>query len=171
MNSSMDGIAYHGGSWSTFFSAETSASAALTGLLFVSLSINLQQVVKSTLLTARAAKALATLTAVLLISSLCLVPGQQAFALGAEIGILAASAWITTTVLHHRAVKRNPFTSPMVRKFHVTVTQASALPMVVAAISLVVGRGGGLYWLVAGTIFSFLSALIDAWILLIEIQR
>jgi hypothetical protein len=34
------------------------------------------------------------------------------------------------------------------------------------------GRGlGGLYWLVAGTLFSILVALFDAWVLLIEINR
>jgi hypothetical protein len=34
------------------------------------------------------------------------------------------------------------------------------------------GRGtGGLYWLVAGVIFSIFVALFDAWVLLLEINR
>jgi hypothetical protein len=51
------------------------------------------------------------------------------------------------------------------------LTHASALPMIFAARSLLVFRGGGLYWLVAGTVLCFLTALMDAWVLLIEIQR
>jgi hypothetical protein len=167
----MDGIAYQIGSWSTFFSAETSASAALTGLLFVSLSINLQQIVKSVPLVARAAKALATLTAVLVMSSLCLAPAQGTFLLGAEVGVVAVIAWVTTASLHRRAVNNNPYVSATARRMHITLAQASMAPIFIGAISLMVGRGGGLYWLVAGILFSFLAALLDAWVLLIEIQR
>lgn len=171
MNFSMSGIAYQASLWSNLFAAETSASAALTGLLFVSLSINLQQIVKSRYLTARAGKALVTLTAVLLMSTLCLVPGQSADALGVEIGITALVIWTTVVLLHHRAVHGNPFVSRRTRNVHFVLAQASGLPMIVAAISLILGRGGGLYWLVLGTVFSFLAALLDAWVLLIEIQR
>ncbi len=32
-------------------------------------------------------------------------------------------------------------------------------------------RGGGLYWLVVAIVVSFVAALLDAWVLLIEIQR
>jgi hypothetical protein len=35
---------------------------------------------------------------------------------------------------------------------------------------LLVGLGG-LYWLVAGTVFSILTALFEAWVLLVEINR
>jgi hypothetical protein len=33
------------------------------------------------------------------------------------------------------------------------------------------GGGGGLYWVLAGTLLSFLAASISAWVLLIEILR
>jgi hypothetical protein len=171
MNSSMNGIAYQAESWSTLFSAETSASAALTGLLFVSLSINLQQIVKSRHLTARAGKSLAMLTAVLVMSTLCLIPGQRAFVLGAELGVAAVLIWITIAALHRLAVHMNPLVGPAARGVHFVLVQVSALPMLLAAISLMLGRGGGLYWLVVGTLFSFLSALVDAWLLLIDIHR
>jgi modulator of FtsH protease len=173
MNSSMDvtGIAYNTAEWGLFFSAETAASAALTGLLFVSISINLRQIVESPALAARSGKALATLTAVLLISTLCLVPGQGARVLGAEIAIAALLVWVMATILQHRAARKNPYVSRGTRDFHMVLTQGSALPMIVGAVSLIVGRGGGLYWLMTGTLVSFLSALLDAWVLLIEIQR
>ena len=51
------------------------------------------------------------------------------------------------------------------------LVQMAALPVVVCGVSLVCGRGGGLYWLVAGVVLSFVCALLDAWVLLIEILR
>lgn len=167
----MNGNAYQAESWSTLFSAETSASAALTGLLFVSLSINLQQIVKSRQLTARAGKALAMLTAVLVLSTICLIPGQSAFVLGAELGAASIAIWTTIGALHRLAVHMNPSIGPPARRIHLVMAQASTLPMLLAAISLMLGRGGGLYWLVVGTLFSFLFALFDAWLLLIDIHR
>lgn len=53
----------------------------------------------------------------------------------------------------------------------VVATQCATAPMVVAGGSLLVERGGGLYWVVAATIGSLLAALVDAWVLLVEIQR
>jgi hypothetical protein len=36
---------------------------------------------------------------------------------------------------------------------------------------VILGHGGGLYWLVATLVFSFVSAVINAWVLLVEILR
>jgi len=68
-------LAYNLAQWSNFFSAQVGASAALTGLLFVAISINLPKIVANPQLASRSAKALATLAGVLLASTLCLVPG------------------------------------------------------------------------------------------------
>jgi modulator of FtsH protease len=51
------------------------------------------------------------------------------------------------------------------------LTQLSGLPALVGGVSLVLVRGGGLEWLVAGAVFSYVAALLDAWVLLIEIHR
>jgi len=164
-------IAYDATRWTSFFSAEASASAALTGLLFVAISINLQQIVRNRSLAARAFKALVTLTAILFVSLLCLVPGQSAHALGLGFAAIALILWGASTLLQHKAAHNNPFVAARARRFNMALAQASALPIVLGAVSLLIGRGGGLYWLVAGTLLSFLSALLDAWVLLIEIQR
>jgi hypothetical protein len=51
------------------------------------------------------------------------------------------------------------------------MTQAAALPFLVAAVSLLLEAGGGLYWLVPGVLFCLVVAVLDAWVLLIEILR
>jgi hypothetical protein len=70
-------FAYTPTQWSSFLSAEVSASAALTGLLFVAVSINLARILASRQLTPRVAKALVMLVGILFAASLCLVPGQS----------------------------------------------------------------------------------------------
>jgi modulator of FtsH protease len=72
--------------WSDFFAAEVGASAALAGLLFVAVSINLRQILKFPHLPTRALEALATLLCVLVISTFALVPGQTALVHGLEMG-------------------------------------------------------------------------------------
>ena len=53
----------------------------------------------------------------------------------------------------------------------VVVTQAATLPMVVAGVSLLLEAGGGLYWLVPGVAFSLVVAVVNAWVLLVEVVR
>jgi len=50
-------------------------------------------------------------------------------------------------------------------------TQIATLSLMGAGASILTRHGGGLYWTVLGIVASFLAALIDAWVLLIEIQR
>jgi hypothetical protein len=165
------GVAYHPALWTVFFSVEASVSAGLTGLLFVAISINLSQITSSPLLIARSAKALSTLVGVLLAASLCLVPGQSLILLGVELVILGTLAWGMITLWQRSATHKNPYVSSSARVLHDVLAQGSSLPMIACGISLIVGREGGLYWLVAGMIVALIAALLDAWVLLIEIQR
>jgi hypothetical protein len=43
--------------------------------------------------------------------------------------------------------------------------------VVVCGGSLIWSVGGGLYWFLAAVVLSFTTALLDAWVLMIEIQR
>ncbi len=49
--------------------------------------------------------------------------------------------------------------------------QSAMLPLLIGAMSLLLRRGGGLYWLAPGLIFSLLVSMFNAWILLVEILR
>ena len=157
--------------WSSFLSAEVGASAALTGLLFVAASINLARILAYPQLTPRVAKALVTLTGILFAASLCLVPGQSQVLLGSELMLLGTFVWFMITLMQRAHSRGNPYISRRQKLLHGTLTQMSALPLIVCGASLFCSRGGGLYWLVVAVIMSFASALFDAWVLLIEIQR
>ena len=124
-----------------------------------------------TLISPRVAKALVTLVGILFAASLCLVPGQWQHLLGLELMVLGTFVWIVITVLQRAHTRGNPYVSRRQKWLYGTLTQLSALPLIVCGASLFFLRGGGLYWLVVAVIMLFASALLDAWVLLIEIQR
>src|SRR5215211_3595984 len=162
--------------WHDFFLAQAGAAGVLTGLVFVGVSINLQKIVSdpSSGLAGRAAEALILLVAVLLASVLVLVPGQGPGVLGPEVLVvgLAAWGWILAIQLPRgrewgtmSADLRGPFV------LRVVLSQVATLTLVIAGVAVLWVGPGGLYWLVAGTIFSILAALCEAWVLLVEINR
>jgi len=102
-------VAYAPALWTSFFSAEVGASAALTGLLFVAVSINLSKIVALPHLTPRAAKALATLVGILFAASFGLAPGQPREQLGWELVGTGMLAWAAITFAQYRHSRGNPY--------------------------------------------------------------
>jgi len=157
--------------WAGFFSAQIAASAALAGLLFVAVSINLEQIIAGSNLVARSAKAIFTLTGILLISVMAMVPAQPLRALAIELLIAGLAMWLAITWAGYAAGHNNPYVSRANRIFQRILTQLAGLPVLCCAISLFLHRGGGFYWLVVAVVFSYITSLSDAWVLLIEIHR
>ena len=92
--------------WHEFFVPGAGASAALLGLLFVTISINLEHILKHRHLPGRAAGTLGTLLSVLVVCSFGLAPGQSNRTLGVEI--LATGAVVATQAIWVSVGKRNP---------------------------------------------------------------
>src|SRR5215203_2656434 len=158
--------------WHDFFLAMAGTAGVLTGLVFVAVSINLQEIVSEpgSGLPGRAAEALILLVGVLTASILLLVPGQGKVMVGA-VG-LATWGWVVAIQLLRLRVWGTM--RPDLRQafvLRVALGQIATLPLVVAGIAVLAGGLGGLYWLVAGMVFSILVALFEAWVLLVEINR
>jgi hypothetical protein len=79
--------------WDNFFVAEAGAAAALTGLLFVAVSINLMRVLQFPQLPTRAAETLISLMSVLVVSTFALVPQQSMRTYGIEIAVTGLATW------------------------------------------------------------------------------
>ena len=122
----------------------------------------------------RAAEALILLVAVLTASVLVLVPGQGPVMIGAEVLVVGLATWGWVVVIQLLRLRSWRAMRPDLRQafvLRVALGQIATLPLVVAGIAVLAGGLGGLYWLVAGMVFSILAALFEAWVLLIEINR
>ena len=158
--------------WGELFLAEAGASAALGGLLFVAVSINLERIVALPSLPGAALGSIVLLVAVLMVSTLALVPEQPRWVLGGEVLVVGMVAWSILTVIWVRALRAPlPDQPRFVPVLAVVVTQAATVPMVLAGVSLLLRAGGGLYWLVPGMAFSLVVAVVNAWVLLVEVVR
>ncbi|MGA8312245.1 MAG: hypothetical protein WB755_19600 [Terriglobales bacterium] len=163
--------AYSTDAWVNLMIAEAGASAALTGLVFVAVSINLEKVLRYPSLPGRARESITQLFSVLVIATLCLIPNQSMAALGWQLLLLGLCQWTMTAFLQLRYVTQHRGEPWHWMGTRVLLNQLSSLPVCVAGISLMVHSGGGLYWLVPGILFSFIAGVFHAWVLLIEILR
>ncbi len=168
--------AYSPEAWNTFFAAQAGASAALAGLLFVGISVNVTTITASTRLSQRALESFVFLVEVLLVSSLALIPGVSRGVLGGGLLAISLVAWIVVLRVQVRtfADRRSPDAAAAPRgslPAQVTLGQAATVPFIVGALAVIAQTGGGLYWVAPGVIFAFVAALLDAWVLVIEIQR
>jgi hypothetical protein len=164
-------FAYDPAEWSDLFVAAAGASAALLGLLFVAVSINLERILKFPGLPGRALEAMMQLTCVLLVSLAGLVPGQSHVALGLELLVVVAviaAIVIRQPVLVADDTGREPVSWKVSRW---TVRLAGLVPIGIAGVTVLLEAGGGLYWLAAGTAMATVAAIAGAWVLLVEILR
>jgi modulator of FtsH protease len=159
--------------WGPFFAAQVGASAALAGLVFVGVSISLAAVLKYPHLPGRVLEAIAVLAGVLVISSLALVP-EPTRALGAEVFVVGLAGWLMGDVVQVRWWRLTPveYRAKPGRWMLAVLGQAATLPFPVAGALLLAGATeAGLGVVVAGVISSYLVALINAWVLLVEVHR
>ena len=155
--------------WHDFFMGTIGAAAALTGLLFVAISINLEHILKYPQLPGRAAGTLGILVSALVVSGLALAPGQGNRVLGIEIAATGAIvAVLAIWVFHGKETPDQP-TSWQIE--HLATLLLPSIALIVGGASLAEGKGGGLYWVFAAILLAFVSASINAWVLLVEIKR
>src|SRR2546430_3575496 len=98
--------AYRSDAWQLLFASVAAASAALTGLLFVGLSMNLRRVVGTPEHLARARESFGQLLSLLVLSVILLVPGQNRLLLGTELIGLGAILAGGSVLLHRQTFKR-----------------------------------------------------------------
>jgi hypothetical protein len=175
--------AYNPADWAGFFTAVTGAAAALAGLLFVAVSINLKNILgedksedpgagghAGTSLASRAAETLAMVLFVVLTAALALVP-QALWVLGTEILVLVIPLAAVTLRTQLRYRRQNPADPLYWLVSRMTASGVALLPGLLGGISLAAHWGGGLYWLVPATLLGVAGAVYSAWVLLVEILR
>jgi hypothetical protein len=157
--------------WHDFFIAMTGSAAALTGLIFVGVSINITKILSLPKLPDRALLSLILLLNILVVSSLILIPQQSYLLIGYEIFTIAILVYSVVTKMDIGIYRNTP--TAYKRQYFVSVifNQLSVLPYLTSGIATLMYGEKGIYWIVPGIILSFIKAVIDAWVLLIEINR
>ena len=158
--------------WIPYFSAIAAAAAALTGLIFVAVSINLSAIVKRAWLVDRAAESLMQLMGALLFATFPLIAQQPLLALGLEVLATATLLWLIQTwlqVQYLRVRLGHPLHWGAVR---VVQTQLAYVPLFVGGTLLLLSaQRAGFYCMVGGVTLSILAGVCNAWVLLVEILR
>ena len=162
--------------WESFLVAMVGAAAALAGLLVVAISINLREILRYPWLPARAAETVVFLGAALVTAGLALMPGQSLTVVGVELLVVGVLAWAVPSILQIR-LHRHPLATDGRRPQSYTMatriglTQVATLPTIAGGIILISGSGDGMYFFAAGILATFAVALVNAWILLVEVLR
>lgn len=157
--------------WDNFFMACAGASAALTGLVFVALSINLARILAIPGMAGRAGETIIPLSVVIILSLLALVPGQGIRAFAYEVAGIEGFAWVVTCRTEIMALRARHYFRPAHMVLRLAISQPANMAILASGLSLLFGFPGGLYWLTLGVVLSFAGAMINAWILLVEILR
>jgi hypothetical protein len=159
------------GGWSDFFVAAAGAAAALAGLVFVSLSINLSKIIELPSVAGRAAESIIILAGTLAASLVVLIPRLSPHELGAALLAVLLPTFLLPVWIQLRSIARRTY----YRRWHAVLRAllhvTAILPGVLGAAGLLGLGFGGLGWLAFGVILSILVGISNAWVLLVEILR
>jgi hypothetical protein len=158
--------------WENFFLGQVGASAALGGLLFVAISLNLPQIGSAKDLADRALLALSLLLSILVVSSLMLIPDQPRLLIGIEVLAVSIAPIVLALTRRSRSSGRNEPGVAVKRLSNKTLLVSALAPYLAGGTLIVVGDLRiGLYFVAVAIVVSLIKAVLDAWVLLIEINR
>lgn len=164
-------VAYQPESWTSLYLAVASAAAALAGLLFVALSLNLAKILKKSAHRERARQAMGGFISLLVLAILILIPGQSARLLGSE---LVVSSLIAAGIVLRLESQGFRDRSPGQRSgwlLGVSVLNLGWLLGIISGVSLFIGRLGGLYWLIPTILIYLVWNLNNVWLLLVQVAQ
>ena len=153
--------------WLGFGGALAAVAGALTGLLFVAVSVKSDVLAASLGLRARAAQTLVLFMISVLIAILLVAP-QPSAALGWELLAVAAVSGVILVIMGRRAGHSPDERVPRyIERF--SPNTVTAVLVGVAGLSFLVKAGGGLYWLIPAVVASLVGGVVNAWLFLVRV--
>jgi hypothetical protein len=154
--------------WQDFATMIGGASGALTGLLFVAVSLNASRIAGHAGLRASAAQTLILFITPLITAAALLVPHQPDWVLGGELTVTGLLAGLILTVNHHVKLGLGDEERRLISIFDRPATNVIAMGLVMASgVILAAGQEAGLYLLFPASIVAFVSGVLNAWLFLL----
>ena len=162
-------MGYLPGMWRDFGVTTGGLAGALTGLLFVAVSLKSDTLAKSISLRSRAAQTLVLFMTTAL-SAVVLAAPQPAGALGGELIALAALSGATLYVLDRRG--GHDAASRVARYIErASPNSVTSVLFGIAGFTFLLPAGGGLYWLIPAVVCSLVGGVINAWLFLVNVLQ
>jgi hypothetical protein len=159
-------VGYTTTAWLSFGEAVAAVAGALTGLLFVALSVRSETVGASRSLSSRAAQTLVLFMTSVVVAVLLVAP-QPSAALGSELLAVAVVLGTALLILDRRAGRSAvKGAAQYIERFSPNMITAALV--CIAGITLLAKAGGGLYWLIPAVMASLLGGVVNAWLFLIK---
>ena len=155
--------------WQNFFVISGGASAALTGLVFVAVSLNVDRILTSRGLRKLAAQTLLLLMTPLIMSIVLVIPMEHVWVAGLLCvagGLLLGLGLFA--VGHGMDLTHESSAIKLIR--HLTPTLLVCLLIVGAGVSLIIDFSGGFYWLVPAVILALIGGVANAWLFVIRVE-
>lgn len=161
---------YSPGLWTNFFVLVGTGSAALTGLVFVAISVNLRDVVRDATHTYRAINMLTGFTAVFILSSFALMGRQTHQTVGLEWLIVSLLAGAINTNGYIRGFSL-PGSRYALSPFRVAGGSACYLGQIVGSAAFLLGAEWGIYVSATALIVNFFFLVSGSWLLIVGTVR
>lgn len=158
--------------WGEFGVAAAGATAALAGLLIVAISVNVKEIVASRALVHGARATIAWLVLAIVVSLLILPADQRLVLLGPETLVLTVPAvWIQVASIRTQRRLASEGVTGRVLTVIIVLACLQCLPFVIGGILLLFGIPSAIWGLFTGVVIVVIASMINAWVLLLEVQR
>jgi hypothetical protein len=114
---------------------------------------------------------LIVLSAVLILSTLLLMPAQPSVQAAIEIIIAAVAVSAVVARIQLATDRKALGISGFSFTMRVVGAHAGPLFLVIGAVTLLLGSGGGFYWVIPALLAMISVSIVGAWVMLVEILR
>jgi hypothetical protein len=153
--------------WNGFFTMVGGGVAALTGLVFVALSLNVREMTKDATHKYRSINTLAGLTAVFVRCGLVLMAAQSHVAVGVDLFVLAAAGAISFLYGFRQAFRHEAHPS----KARLVTGTALYVTELAGALVLILGSIAGLYIAAVAMLLNVAFMISAAWLLVVGVYN